>query len=320
MPEMIVASTETGLSPVKFLQQRIPAAPVAYIRKLLKDGKIRRNKMDAVLTAGEHILLPDSRRLADLLAQSAKMSVDILFESDQLLILDKPSGLATHAGQGHDEDNLTARVAGLLQRRGEHFMAAPIQRLDRETSGVVLFGKGKKSCSVLGTMMMTAAVTKIYLALVKGKITTDGTLTDEIPAKGKIKTAVTSYRVLAANDSASLLQIELGTGRQHQIRRQFQQMGHPLYGDRRYPGPCPENLSRLFLHCHQLAFVDPFTNTPLTIMSPLPQDLSVCNYSALYLRGAFGSYGKGVSCHGGRQQAVMDDEKRPLPQDPKARC
>jgi 23S rRNA-/tRNA-specific pseudouridylate synthase len=154
-------------------------------------------------------------------------------------------------------------------------MAAPIQRLDRETSGVVLFGKGKKNCSVLGTMMMTAAVTKIYLALVQGKITTDGILTDEIPAKGKTKTAVTSYRVLASNDSASLLQIELGTGRQHQIRRQFQQIGHPLYGDRRYRGPCPDSLPRLFLHCRHMAFVDPFTDIPLRISSPLAQELTI---------------------------------------------
>ncbi|MBW6509746.1 MAG: RluA family pseudouridine synthase [Desulfuromonadales bacterium] len=277
MPEMIVTATESGLPLEVFLQQRIAAAPVAYLRKLLNDGKFRRP--DNVVTgneslvAGERILLPDSRRLMDLLVQSEKMSVSVLYESEQLLILDKPSGLATHAGQGHEEDNLTARVADLLKRRGEHFIAAPIQRLDRETSGVVLFGKGKKSCSILGKMMMSAPVGKIYLALVKGKITTAGTLIDDIPAKGKSKTAVTSYQLVAANDSASLLQIELGTGRQHQIRRQFQQIGHPLYGDSRYRGPCPDNLSRLFLHCRQLAFVDPFTDTPVKITSPLPQNL-----------------------------------------------
>jgi 23S rRNA pseudouridine955/2504/2580 synthase len=276
--ELIVAPADNGLTVESFLQQAIPAAPVAYLRKLLNGGKICRLE-DAVqggdlLMAGEVILLPDSRRLVDLLAQSEQMSVDILYESEQLLMVDKPSGLATHAGQGHEEDNLTARVTGLLRRRGEHFMVAPIQRLDRETSGVVLFGKGKKNCSILGTMMMTATVTKTYLALVKGRVATDGTLTTEIPAKGKIKTAVTSYQVLAANNSASLLQIELVTGRQHQIRRQFQQIGHPLYGDRRYPGPCPENLFRLFLHCHQLEFVDPFTTSPLKISSPLPQDLT----------------------------------------------
>ncbi len=275
MPEMIVTTSEAGLSLENFLQQRLAAAPGAYLRKLIKDGKIHRSKeMDGKLTEGEHILLPDSRRLVDLLAQSEKLALTILYETEQLLILDKPSGLATHAGQGHDEDNLTVRVADLLKRRGENFMAAPIQRLDRETSGVVLFGKGKKNCSVLGKMMMNAPVRKTYLTLVKGKVTTDGTLTDEIPAKGKTKTAVTSYQVLAAAESASLLQIELGTGRQHQIRRQCQQFGHPLFGDRRYGGPCPDNLQRLFLHCQQIAFLDPFTDTPLVVTSSLPRDLA----------------------------------------------
>jgi RluA family pseudouridine synthase len=276
MPEMIVTSTESGLSFEQFLQLRISAAPVAYLRKLIKDGKIRRsNDMDAALTAGERIILPDSRRLVDLLAQSVKQALTILYETEHFLIIDKPSGLATHAGQGHEEDNLTERVTGMLKRRGANFMAAPIQRLDRETSGVVLFGKGKKSCSVLGKMMMNAPVGKTYLALVKGKIATFGTLTDEISAKGKTKTAVTSYQVLAVNDYASLLQIELETGRQHQIRRQFRQIGHPLFGDRRYGGPCPDNLSRLFLHCQQIAFVDPFTDIPLKISSSLPLDLGV---------------------------------------------
>ncbi len=275
--ELIVAPADNGLTVESFLQQAIPAAPVAYLRKLLSGGKICRLD-DAVqggdlLTAGEVILLPDSRRLVDLLAQSEQMSVDILYESEQLLMVDKPSGLATHAGQGHEEDNLTARVTGLLRRRGEHFMVAPIQRLDRETSGVVLFGKGKKSCSVLGTMMMTAAVTKTYLALVQGTLSGNETLTDEIPAKGKMKTAVTSYQVLATNGRASLLQIALATGRQHQIRRQFQQIGHPLYGDRRYRGPCPAALHRLFLHSYRIAFVNPFTNETLSVTSPLPEEL-----------------------------------------------
>ncbi len=274
MPELNVTAGEVGLSLEEFLQQRITAAPASYLRKLVKDGKVSRTQGAAVLIAGERIILPESRRLYELMVCSEKMSLTLLHETEQLLVLDKPSGLATHAGQGHEEDNLTARVAELLKRRGENFMAAPIQRLDRETSGVVLFGKGKKSCSVLGKMMMNEPVGKTYLALVRGKITTAGTLYGEIPAKGKIKTAITSYQVLAANDSASLLQIEIGTGRQHQIRRQFQQIGHPLFADRRYGGPCPDNLSRLFLHCQQIAFLDPFTDTPLVVASALPQDLT----------------------------------------------
>lgn len=277
MADIIVATGEAGLTLEAFLQQRILAAPPSYLRKLLSSGRICCGndpvRKDRILTAGDIIHLPDSRRLLDLLNQTEKMSVRILYESDQLLLVNKPAGLATHAGQGHEEDNLTARVAGLLRHRGEHFMVAPVQRLDRDTSGVVLFGKGKKNCSVLGTMMMTTAVTKIYLALVAGHVSTDGTLIGEIAAKGKMKTAITHYRVLTATDKASLLQIELGTGRQHQIRRQFAQIGHPLYGDRRFGGPRCTGLARLFLHCCRIAFNDPFTNETLSVMSQLPEEL-----------------------------------------------
>lgn len=275
MPEMTVTTAEAGLSLEVFLQQRIAAAPVAYLRKLVKDGKICRSRdLAAAVVAGERIILPDSRRLVDLLAQSEKMSLTVLHETEQLLIIDKPAGLATHAGKGHEHDNLTARVEALLKRRGETFMVAPIQRLDLETSGPVLFGKGKKSCSALGTMMMNEQVSKTYLALVSGKLADSGVLASEIPAKGKIKSAETAYQVLASTAAASLLRIELRTGRQHQIRRQFSNNGHPLFGDRRYRGPCPENLHRLFLHCVELSFVVPFTEQPLTITSPLPLELS----------------------------------------------
>lgn len=278
MPELIVTTTEAGLSVETFLQQRIPSAPLAYLRKLLKDGKIRRTSdvivADTLLAAGEHIMLPDSRRLADLLEQSERISIAILCETDHLLIVDKPAGLATHAGQGHQQDNLTARVAGLLKHRGQTFMAAPIQRLDLETSGPVLFGKGKKSCSLLGQMMMTEKVEKTYLALVSGHTDDNGILVSEIPAKGKTKTAETAYQTVERSADATLLRIELRTGRQHQIRLQFSKNGHPLFGDRRYNGPCPEKLHRLFLHCTGLSFVDPFTEQPLTVSSPLPTELS----------------------------------------------
>lgn len=280
MPELIVTTAEAGMSLDVFLQQRIQAAPVAYLHKLLKDGKIRRTNStitpNTLLAAGERIILPDSRRLIELLQQSETFALSILHETRQLLIVDKPAGLATHAGKGHEQENLTARVEALLKRRGETFMVAPIQRLDLETSGPVLFGKGKKSCSALGTMMMNEQVSKTYLALVSGKLADSGVLVSEIPAKGKIKSAETAYQVLDSTAAASLLRIELRTGRQHQIRRQFSNNGHPLFGDQRYRGPDSKDMSRLFLHCYRLAFVDPFSGQQLDIRSQLPPDLLTC--------------------------------------------
>jgi len=101
-----------------------------------------------------------------------------------------------------------------------------------------------------------------------------GVLISEIPAKGKFKRAETAYQLLAASSTASLLRIVLSTGRQHQIRRQFKDIGHPLIGDKRYQGPDAGSLGRLFLHCCQLDFTDPFNNEPISVRSELPAELN----------------------------------------------
>jgi 23S rRNA-/tRNA-specific pseudouridylate synthase len=121
---------------------------------------------------------------------------------------------------------------------------------------------------------MRREVEKYYWALVAGETPGSGRLTSRLQAKGKQKSALSDYRRLAGNQQASLLEVRLHTGRQHQIRQQLAEQGHPLFGDRRYQGPCPDALPRMFLHCQRLAFVDPFSAAPIEIISPLPTDLS----------------------------------------------
>jgi RluA family pseudouridine synthase len=274
-----VATEEEGLTVAEFLQRHIPSAPQGYLRQLLKKGKIRRDAQPVEpadrLAAGDTLRLPDSARLQQLRAMPAPLSgpLTVLYESREILIVDKPAGLAVHSSQGHEADNLTARVEALLARRGEQFSVAPIHRLDLETSGPILFGKGKQACAELGKMFMRHEVEKHYLALVVGKAPGGGKLCSEIPSKGKLKEAVTEFRALSRNDRASLLELRLGTGRQHQIRRQLAQLGQPIFGDLRYGGPCPQDLPRMFLHSCRLAFVDPFSGAQLDVESPLPEDL-----------------------------------------------
>ena len=280
MPEFIVSVEEAELTAKQFLQQHIPAAPAGYLQQLFKKGKVKIADQviaaDDCLTAGVKISLPNSSRIQELLfaPQDPRPELDILYESREILIVNKPAGLAIHKGKGHERDNLTDRVVAFLADRGDKFQVAPVQRLDLETSGPVLFGKGKKSCAELGKLFMQGEVTKVYLALVAGKLLGRGELLSDIPAKGKLKTARTSYQTLVSNDTVSLLEIQLHTGRQHQIRRQLADAGHPLYGDRRYKGPCPRKLPRLFLHCRDLAFIDPFSKQQIEVNCPLPKELS----------------------------------------------
>lgn len=279
MPTLTVEPSEQNLTVLEFLQRRIPAAPRAFLRQLLKKGKVvgqagALGEEDA-LQVGAAVRLPDSGRVRELLdaPPPASERVRILFESREILVVDKPAGLAIHASVGHEEDNLTARLEALLAERGDRFKIAPVHRLDLETSGPVMFGKGKKACGELGRLFMRDEVEKRYLALVAGKTAGSGELRSAVPAKGKLKEAHTAFRALGRSEEASLLELTLHSGRQHQIRRQLADLGHPLFGDLRYRGPRHAALPRTFLHCKRLAFVDPYSNSTTVIDCPLPADL-----------------------------------------------
>lgn len=274
-----VSEAEDGLTVSEFLQRRIPAAPASYLHQLLKKGKVAGPdgalSERQTLSAGMVVQLPNSARLAELCAQVVKpvAEVRVLFESRELLVVDKPAGVAIHASVGHEQDNLTARVAARSAARGEKFRIAPVHRLDLETSGPVLFGKGKQACAAFGRLFVRQQVEKVYLALALGRLPGSGSLLSPVPAKGKEKEAHTDYIARLRGDGATLLELRLHSGRQHQIRRQLADLGHPLFGDKRYGGPCPEALPRLFLHCSRLVFQDPFSGANQIVEVPLPDDL-----------------------------------------------
>lgn len=276
MTEWMVSEAEAGLTVLEFLQGRLPGAPTAYLRQLLRGGKVRQGGQalgaGCGLPAGARLTLPDSRRLAEL-RQAAGRAVEVLGETGSLLVAFKPAGLAVHRGVGHEEDNLTERVRALMRQRREPFRIAPIHRLDAETSGPVIFGKGARAVAGLGKQFMERQVEKTYLALMAGAMPASGLLTSPVPAKEKLKESTTAFRTLGAGGGYSLLELQLQTGRTHQIRRQLADAGHPLAGDRRYRGPAPRGLNRLFLHCARLALHDPFDHTPLNIVSALPAEL-----------------------------------------------
>jgi RluA family pseudouridine synthase len=274
--EWVTTENDRGLLALALLQRRAPTAPLAYLRQLIRSGKAMRNgaplEETATIGCGDRITLPDSRRLQLLLAESALFPT-ILLEGPEFLVVDKPPGLAVHRGAGHDHDNLSSRVQTMMRQQGFSFMIAPVHRLDVDTSGPLLFAKGKKAAAVLGGLFMAGEVEKTYLALVMGELAGAGTLTRPVPAKGKLREASTSYEVLYSSAACSLLKVQLHSGRQHQIRRHLADLGHPVVGDRRYGGTPLAGLGRLFLHCRRLALPNPFAPGPLVVNSPLPIDL-----------------------------------------------
>jgi RluA family pseudouridine synthase len=267
---------EADLTLIDALALRVPAAPRALLRQLCKKQRVAVNSCIAaaerVVHTGDTISVRHSLRWGECLGQSHLQPGQILYEDVQCMVVDKPAGLAVHRAHGHG-DNLLQRIGDFLRLRGETFLVAPIHRLDIGTSGAVLIGKGRAAASQLGKMIMAGLATKLYLAMVAGHISLPGELTSLVPAKGSYKGALTRFRPVATVGSHTLLELELITGRRHQIRRQLAEAGWPILGDTRYGGGTMPGLHRIFLHCHQLTFQQPATGTNVLIDSPLPAEL-----------------------------------------------
>ncbi len=284
--EFKVGASDAGEKALDYLQRHIAAAPRAYLNQLFRKKKVLCSGTpvhgETLLNAGDTLVLPDSLRLQELVSLSRQQPVlpQILFENDEILIADKPAGLAVHASAGHEVTNLTSVLQAQAVESGARYKIAPVQRLDLETSGACLFGKGRKALGELGQLLMNRQLKKSYLALVGGTYNGPAELVSKVRAKGKIKEARCRVTHLDSTQTASLLEIDLLTGRQHQIRQQLAQLGHPLFGDRRYHGPCPPTLSRIFLHSYKLAFPSPFGGEPVAVTAPLPEELTVFLHEA----------------------------------------
>jgi RluA family pseudouridine synthase len=266
-----------GNSPLlEALSLRVPAAPRAFLRQLCKKQRITVDshiaEADRCIHAGEIVAVKTSRRWMECLEQSRLQPEQILYEDEQCIVLNKPAGLAIHRAQGHD-DNLLWRVQDFLRLRSETFQVAPVHRLDIGTSGAVLFGKGHAAISQLGKMIMAGQATKRYLALVSGCITLPGELNSAVPAKGRAKESLSRFRPLDSTEEFTLLELELVTGRHHQIRHQLAIAGWPIIGDTRYRGKVVNGMNRPFLHCHHLAFPQPANGAIIDVFCPLPEDL-----------------------------------------------
>ncbi len=182
----------------------------------------------------------------------------ILYEDDDMLVLDKPSGLAVQGGEG-----VRNSVDALLAARYE-IRPLLVHRLDKDTSGVLLVAKGKQSAARLSALLRERQTSKEYLAFCGGRpFESSGVISDDIVHRGSGKTALTRFLVVASHDPFSLLSLELGTGRMHQIRIHLAGRGCPILGDDKY-GDFRLNkelrkthgVRRLLLHAHRLSFVD----------------------------------------------------------------
>lgn len=268
---------EDGLPLLDAIGLRIPAAQRGFLRQLIRKQRVLLNDSPAEESAsahsGDRLALQPSARLDALILESRLNPAQLLYEDKLCIVIDKPSGLASHPAEGHDHD-LLSDLRTFLRFRHETFQVSPIHRLDIGTSGPVLFGKGRAAISTLGKMLMAGESRKHYLALVCGQPPRSGVLDSTITMRGKQKEALTRFHCRAPGQNHALLELELITGRRHQIRQQLAEAGWPIAGDSRYRGEPLPGMGRPFLHCLRLAFRRPSDDRVVEVASPLPADLS----------------------------------------------
>ena len=202
----------------------------------------------------------------------------IAYEDDYLLIIDKPAGMLVHPTVNEWGCTLYDYVTEYYQRKGITANIHPVSRLDRHTSGLVIFAKEP----IIQHWLSQQQMDKEYLAIVTGELPNDEGII-EVPIarkEGSIiercvsengKYAKTSYKLLSKRKGLSLLQVKLFTGRTHQIRVHMAHIGCPLFNDNLYGTPGPQ--SRHALHAFKLRFIHPVSDTPVEITRTLPEDL-----------------------------------------------
>lgn len=202
----------------------------------------------------------------------------IAYEDDFLLILDKPAGMLTHPTVNESGSTLYDLVAAYYQQKNITAAVHPVSRLDRNTSGLVIFAKEP----IIQHWLSQQDIRKEYLAIVSGNLPQqEGIIEAPIARKeGSIiercvhpdgKYAKTAYKVIGCRGDKTLLQVRLFTGRTHQIRVHLAHIGYPLFNDNLYGTPGPQQ--RHALHAYKLAFIHPVSDHPLEITRALPEDL-----------------------------------------------
>lgn len=205
----------------------------------------------------------------------------IRYEDEYLLIADKPAGMLTHPLTFEAENTLANAVMYHFQKTGQQFGCHPLYRLDRNTSGLVVFAKLPQLQYLFGGNHQK--LKRYYLAIVHGNITPpDGTVDAPIGRMENSiimhqvtpddKKAVTHYHTLKTCQNRSLIELNLETGRTHQIRVHMSHIGHPLLGDDLYGGK-RDLIMRHALHAYKLQFIHPFTHEEIIIENPLPADM-----------------------------------------------
>ena len=310
MPEIIVKKNEGGVKIEKFLRKKLKNMPLSHIFKLLRLKKVRVNgvvvKTGAFIAEGDAIKLfmpeerfkEDIRKKPPISREEANRlpPPEIIYEDAHILVVNKPAGITVHGTSGGKEkDHILNRVQKYLKVIFEdsNFKPSLAHRLDKETSGVLLFGKTPEALRKLAEEIRSRRVEKVYIALVvkippakEGKVIApvirrDKPSPEELKtSEGQPKTAISYYKVIETIGEYALLEMRPHTGRTHQLRSHARELGCPIAGDETYGDRMTNKFlktkfkfNRFFLHAAHITFTHPITGKKMRIEAPMPEEL-----------------------------------------------
>jgi 23S rRNA pseudouridine1911/1915/1917 synthase len=292
MIKLTVSSEQARQRLDRVLAESLPAFSRARLQTLIRDGFVSLNgkpprPRDLVRT-GDIVELREPE-LEKVEAQPEPIKLDVIFEDDDLLVLNKPAGIVMHPGAGHQAHTLVNALLAHCQNLsgiGGKERPGIVHRLDKETSGALVVAKNDATHRDLSSQFAARTMTKIYLALVAGILRKRTGVIDKAIARHPVhrqrmsiarrqgRSAKTEYRVIRSGADISLVECTLHSGRTHQIRVHLHHLGHPVLGDKLYGGKRAGDYPRQMLHAWKLAFRHPRSGDEMSFEAPVPADFA----------------------------------------------